>query len=186
MEGSDRSACQTSESRPAVLCQLPSVCQSTSEKPRGPCPRLHHRAAVCRTRALARLVHESKARRAQDGFRLIVRGAEVTLCELPVVVPPFRSEIPALFVSSHSNTTNPNQENLPVTNFLKRFHLISFNAQLIVHLDSLIRPSRLVKKVLDPVWGWKEIKKRHWIESVALQRESGCLWLINCPPAAGE
>lgn len=47
-----------------------------------------------------------------------------------------------------------------MTNFLKWFfRLISFNAQLTADLDSLIRPSCLVKKVLDPMWGWKEIKK---------------------------
>lgn len=34
-----------------VLCQLPSVCQSTSDRPSGPCPHLRHHPAVCRTQA---------------------------------------------------------------------------------------------------------------------------------------
>lgn len=42
--------------------------------------------------------------------------------------------------------------------FPRYFGLIPFNAHLTVDGDSLIRPSCLVKKVLDPVWGWKEIK----------------------------
>lgn len=33
----------------SVLCQLPSVCQSTSQKLLGLCPHLHYQPAVCRT-----------------------------------------------------------------------------------------------------------------------------------------